>query len=100
MIRVTKSFIGTVRLQTAANQIGFSQKSLLHDHPKNLVIFVKLGHLQSLQLSVLIYRMVQCWRQLNLLMCACVVRHDFVLQVRSKVGLCQTCRTLLRNAIG
>jgi len=39
-------------MQTAANRIGFSQlASLLHDYLKNLVISMKLDHLQILQLS-------------------------------------------------
>jgi len=80
-------------------RIGFSKfASLLRVHLKNLVIFVKLDHLRILQLPVLIYQMVHCWRQLNLLMCVCVVRHDFVLQLRSKVAYCtHLLHTLLRN---
>jgi len=67
----------------SSHQIGFARlTSLIRVHLENLVISVKLDHLQILQLSVLIYRMVHCWRQLNFLMCACVVRHDFVLQLR------------------
>jgi len=57
----------------SSHQIGFSQFAsllLVHDHLKNLVISVKLDHIQILQLPVLIYQMVHCWRQLNLLMCA------------------------------
>jgi len=60
-----------------SHRIVFSQlASLLYDHLKNLVISVKLDHLQILQLPLPICRMVHCWRQLNLLMCACEVGHD------------------------
>jgi len=77
----------------SSHRIGFSQFASflrVRDHLKNLVISVKLDHLQILQLPVLIYRVVHCWRQLNLLMCACVARHDFVLQLRSSKHLLHT----------
>jgi len=77
----------------SSHRIGFSQfASLFRVHLKNLLISVKLDHLQILQLPVLIYRMVHCWRQLNLLMCACVVE-------RSKVAYgTHLSHTLLRRA--